>query len=76
MKDIKNIKLTLNVEYFEELLKMYKLNKHQVARTIGTSYKVIWNWCHNLYAPSLELLYKVSLLLEVPMEDLLREVYE
>ena len=55
---------------------MYKLNKHQVARTIGTSYKVIWNWCHNLYAPSLDLLYKASLLLEVPMEDLLREVYE
>lgn len=74
MKTIAETKVKFDSEYFEELLTEKNISVYKAAKTIGTSHKVVCNWCNELFVPSGEMLYKLSVLLDVAMEDLLKEV--
>ena len=64
MEDINRIKMVL----FEK-----KRTSRWLAGQLGVTPSTVSKWCTNTTQPSLEMLFKISELLQVPIQDLVRK---
>lgn len=71
---IKNIKVKVDREYIKELLESNNMTQRALAEAIGVSEALISHYINNRAEPSLTVIYRMAMLFNVDIEDLLKEV--
>lgn len=74
MKSIGNIKVVFDNKYLKELMIINNISQGKLAHMIGSDRPLVNRWINGIHQPSNEMLYKIALVLDVPMEDLLKEI--
>lgn len=74
VKDISMINVEFDVDFFDELLKEKGLNRVQLAKITGVNYFTLLRYTARTHSPTAKTLYLIALALEVPMDDLMKEI--
>ena len=76
MKELYEIKITFDRQYFKQLKKLNKMTNQDLSDETGIPVTTIGNYSRGRRIPNVCALYKIAMVLDVPMEDLMVEVNE
>ena len=68
------ISVDFNTERFHEALKKKKWNRKRLSFATGISYDTIKKYSSGKFCPSGRVLYIIAKALDVPMEELMKEI--
>lgn len=74
MKAIESVDVAFDTEYFKCLMKEKKLTCKRLAEITGIHVSTILNYSNGHRVPVSGALYRIALVLDVAMEDLLKEI--
>jgi transcriptional regulator with XRE-family HTH domain len=74
MKELKDIKIVFDTEFYNERKKELGYTDAHIARLAGLAKEKMWRYKKNLTIPTSFNLYRVAMALECSMEDLLMEI--
>jgi transcriptional regulator with XRE-family HTH domain len=74
MKDITQVDVVFDSDFFRKTLKEKKMKKVDVSRLTGIEPSTLKHYESGSYKPSAEKLYRIAVVLDCLMEDLMKEV--
>ena len=74
MKQLKDIKIEFDSEFYNERKKELGYTDAYISKIAGLAKDMLWKYKNNYSTPNSFNLYRIAMALNVQMEDLLKEV--